>query len=296
MVRRRREDKPRAYRASKFYSYASALPLAEIQTILLEKGAIERKERDLDLRRIKTVSSKISDISVIDNVGLFGTIYYQIQKPTGRGDHYWTIRTLDFLICSEPSVLILHGSRQLMTDVVPQLERAIHNIPETDDETPRDPFFIPYSFERSDGKYIVRKIVKRMEAFNERNILYEPHFEKLRENTQIRGGQSFHRRDGKSAILDNEFCYYFDLCTFWTPELSIYSCGGITCPQITEPITVKINSDFSFGFSHDIPKQNLDTFWNSLILPIILEDDYSEEQTECVEKAREFAERTASFR
>jgi len=292
--RRPHDEMPRAYRGTKFYNYVSALPLEEIRAILLQKGSLERNERDQNTRQIKSVKSKISNLEIVDGVGLFGTIFYQIQKPTGDGRHYWQIKTLDFLICREPSVLILHGSRSLMYYVKEELERAIYSLNE--DEPNRDPYFIPNSFDTADGKYIIKKIVKRMEAQNSRNILYEPQFKKLRENLRERGGQSFYRRDGTSALLDDEFCYLFELCGYWEPDLVIYSCGGITCPQVTEPIHTTINSDFSFSFSHNIPKSSLDTFWNSIILPIIKENDYTAERTECVENARAYLERIQSSR
>jgi len=294
----RASDKPRAYKGTKFYNYPDPLPVENIRTILLQMENLVRQEKDKNLNRVISVKSPISNLNVSEG-NLFGTVYYKIQKPTGEGRHYWKTIPFDFIFCREPSVFILHGPRSLMPYVKKDLENAIY--PRTvEDEAEEDAdssqFFIPHSFDRADGKYIIKKIVKRIEAQNARNILYEPHFQKLRENRDVRGGESFWRRDGHSAEEDEKFCYLFELCTYWQPELVIYSCGGIVCPTITEPITVIINSDFSFSFSHKILKTSLDSFWNSLVLPIMRENTYEEEKTECVQNATDYSRKLASSR
>lgn len=296
------EESVRSYRGTKIFTYSEPLALETIFDTLSNVGHIVREEPNRDVAGSKiTIESSIEVDEPIPDVGLFGKIRFKKQELNKQdGMHYMTIIPFDFLICQEPSTLIIHGSRRvLMERVVEGLERAIHfnNDPRqpnrrNPDDSPA-PFFIPYD-NNSFNKFVVKKIVKRMEEAHERNILYDPHFQQLRDNVDIRGGECFWRRDGISASEDERFCYLFELCTYWAPELLIASCGGINSLTINDRIKVTINSDFSFTFSKFIRKEHLDIFWNSIVLPILIENNYDQERIECVQSATDYEARLKS--
>lgn len=294
----------RSYRGSKIFTYSDPLSLDAIHDILASIDGIVREEPDRDLAGSKkTITSRVNINNVLPDIGLMGTVYFEKQELDKQYDeHYMTTTPLDFFFCQDPSVLIIHGSRGMMDKVIDGLERALHydNDPKqpnrrNPEESP-EPFFTPYGSSNPFNKYVVKKIVKQMEAQNTRNILYDPHFQQLRDNADIRGGECFWRRDGVSASQDERFCYLFELCTFWEPELLISTCGGISSLTASDRIKVTINSDFSFTFSKFIRKEELDVFWNSLILNILRENNYEEEMTECVQPARDYEARIRTSR
>lgn len=289
-------DKPRTHRGTKFFKYLDPVPLQSIQNIFLNKRYLEREERHGDTGRLVPVKSSIK-VTLVEDLGLFGRIEYQKQEyDSHTGKHYFKPKPFDFIICENPSVLVLHGSRSIMSFVKDGLEKEIHNVDHSDPDQEPEKYFVGYDgFSDVINKHVIKKIVKAMEGQSKKNILYDPHFQKLAENRDLRGGEGFYRRDNTSAFKDEKFCYLYELCTYWQPEMYIYTCAGILSPSNNTPITVTIYSDFSFRFSHGIPKEHLDSFWIKLILPIIKEDNYQQEETECKEIAKAYLEKIESF-
>ena len=280
------------YRGTKFFKYLDPLTLNAIQETLENNPYLEMKGYDLNGKKT-TIKSSIS-LNPLDDF-LFGTIHLKTRRKENNSDEYfWTYTPFDFIFSIEPSALIIHGSIEKMDRITKVLDDKLHGGDDGEDDpngNPRPPSFNPYHhFASPLGKYIVRKITKRIEEAGN-NLLFDPHFKRLDDNNDVRGGECFWRRDGHSATEDERFCYLFELCSYWEPELFIRNCGGIRSVSNSTPYNMTISADFSFRFTSGVKKEELDQFWTSFILPILLEDSYDEEQTECVESSRNYLAR-----
>jgi len=190
------------------------------------------------------------------------------------------------MILEKPSVLILSGSRSIMSKIIEGFNNALQT------GTKPENYFGSYEYTSKNkqpiGKYVVKKIASLIEA-QEDNNLFDPHFKGFADNTYNRGGECFYRIDGNSATLDEKFYHLLELCTFWEPEFHISNCSGIKSIDGANPYNMTITSDFAFKFTTGVRKEQLDSFWLELIIPMILEDDYSNEEKQCKDKAKEYA-------
>lgn len=275
------------YRGSKFFKYADPVPLDELHAYFQKHSLLKIKGKNLE-GETKLLEHKITITHFDKSLGLFGFINYRDrQKANDSDDFIWKYSTFDFIIFREPSVLILHGSTLKMRKIIEGLDNAINpNDPNDDFNDPSS--FGGYSRDQRIDKYVIKKISKKIE--DKENVLYDPHFQELRDNSDARGGECFYRRDRTSATLDEKFCYLFELCAYWEPEFYIRNCGGIVS-SISTPYNMIITSDLALKFKASVKKEELDQFWMSIVIPIIQEDDYSTEKTECVENARNYSDR-----
>jgi|APSaa5957512535_1039671.scaffolds.fasta_scaffold109426_1 hypothetical protein len=283
-------DTIRKYWGTKIFQYIEPKPLDDIRKMLESNPFLEHKGLDLKGKKV-TIKSKVSITSDSDETSfLSATIKHKKrQSENNSSDFFWIYLTFEIIISRDPSVLIIHGSVSKMNVITESLDVKIN--PEDDSE---ETSFKSYGYDRPIQKHIVKKITNSIEKTGN-NLLYDPHFKKLDINDDDRGGECFSNRNGLSAKEDVKFCYLFELCSYWEPELHIRNCWGIVSESENKPYNMNIKADFSFNFTSGVKKNQLDNFWINGILPIIQEDNYELEEKECEEKSKKYSRFLKSF-
>jgi len=281
-------EKNITHRSSKYFKYYDPLSLDKLNDHFKEYCFLEIKGKNL-----KGVTELLKhDLKIIEHTDEFlkGVITFKERKKEISSDtYYMKLHVFNFMFLKDPSVLILHGSSRLMNKIIDGFDHTNEPKPPNDNPKKNNSFFGGYGDDQHINKYVIKKITKEIERVGE-NILYDPHFMELTNSQDNRGGECFYRNNDTSATLDEKFCYLFELCTYWQPELRVHNCGGIRSESPTKPYKMSIKSDFSFTFSYGVKVEQLNQFWSSVIIPIIKFDNYDEEKKDCLEEAKMYSE------